>query len=308
MSRREREPAQPELTDPLKRTIVGVHRERGEAWIAGFGELLRHCEERWGVRWMKPYPPSYHFVAPVVLRDGTEAALKLGVPGKELLSEVETLRLYAGEGAVRLLDAEPERGILLLERLQPGRTLHSVSDDEEAVAIAAGVMRKIARPAPSSGAFPSTADWARGLDKLRAHFHGGTGPIPERLVERAEKLYASLHATMRHPLLLHGDLHHGNMLSAEREPWLAIDPKGVVGEAEFGVVQFLLNHLPASPVGETIARRIAQFAKTLGLDPSRIVSWTFCHTTLSAWWHIEDSSEGFEEALQMVLEVEDLLG
>lgn len=308
MTEKESVTVTPELSERLKRTIVGVHRERGTEWIAGFGELLRYCEERWGVRWMEPYPPSYHFVAPVLLPDGTEAALKLGVPGKELLAEAETLRIYAGQGAARLLEADSERGILLLERLKPGRTLHSVPDDEEAVAIAAGIMRKIARPAPERGMFPSTADWAGGLGKLRLHFHGGTGPLPERIVERAEKLYASMHATVRQPLLLHGDLHHGNMLSAEREPWLAIDPKGVIGEAEYGVVQFLLNHLPEQNAGKVIERRVGQFAEELALDKSRIVSWTFCHTVLSAWWHIEDNSPGFEAALQTVHAVEELLG
>lgn len=297
----------PELTEQLKRTIVGVHKERGAEWIDRFGELLQFCEEKWGVRFLEPYPPSYHFVAPVVFPDGTEAVMKLGVPDKEMASEVRALQTYGGEGAVKLLEADLERGVLLMERLIPGRTLHSVADDEEAVRIAAGVMRQIARPVPEGAVFPSTADWAASLGKLRRHFGGGTGPLPSRMVERAEKLYAELNGTIERPLLLHGDLHHGNILSSQREPWLAIDPKGLIGEAEFGVVQFLLNHLPEREFGPLIERRIGQFAEELGLDRRRIASWTFCHALVSAWWCVEDDSPDVEEALYTATVVEELL-
>jgi streptomycin 6-kinase len=295
------------LTEELKQTIIGVHQERGREWIEDFGELIQYCEVKWQVRFLAPYPPSYHFVAPVVFPDGTEAVLKLGVPGKELRSEIETLRTYQGKGAVRLLEADTERGILLLERLKPGRTLHSVPDDREAVRIAADIMRKIARPAPALAIFPSTADWAVGLKKLRQRYHGGTGPLPERIVEEAERLYAMLNGTVQNPLLLHGDLHHGNILSAEREPWLAIDPKGLIGEAEYGVIPFLLNNLPEENYGAVIKRRINQFAKELQLNKSRVIAWTFCHAVLSAWWCIEDSSPGFEDALQTACVVQKFL-
>ncbi|WP_193556205.1 aminoglycoside phosphotransferase family protein [Paenibacillus ginsengarvi] len=268
---------------------------------------MRFCEQKWQLRVLEPYPPSYHFVAPVVCADGTEAALKLGVPGKEMASEALTLRTYAGEGAVRLLDADLERGALLLERLKPGKTLHSIKDDEEAVRIAAGVMRRIVRPVPEGGSFPSTQDWAQGLAKLRAHFGGSTGPLPERAVGRAEKLFAELNRTIMRPLLLHGDLHHGNILQAERELWLAIDPKGLIGEAEYGVIQFLLNHLPEHGRVDILTRRIDQFTAELGLNRERVVAWAFCHTMLSAWWDIEDNTPGCEETVQTALLFETML-
>ncbi|AJY76901.1 aminoglycoside phosphotransferase family protein [Paenibacillus beijingensis] len=297
----------PTLTEELKQTIIGVHQEQGREWIDNFAELVRYCENKWEIRFLTPYAPSYHFVTPVVFPNGTEAVLKLGVPGNEMRSEIETLLTYKGEGAVRLLDSDHVRGILLLERLKPGRTLHSIPDDEEAVRIAASVMRKIARPAPSQAIFPSTSDWANGLNKLRQRYDGGTGPFPEWIVEKAERLYAMLNGTVQNKLLLHGDLHHGNILSAEREPWLAIDPKGLIGEAEYGVIQFLLNNLPGKNDGEIIERRINQFEKELQLNKSRIIAWTFCHAVLSAWWHLEGSSPGFDNALRTAIDIHDLL-
>ena len=84
--------------------------------------------------------------------------------------------------------------------------------------------------------FQTVADWAADPGKVRERFNGGAGPFPPQLFEKAEKLFAELIGGMGEPVLLHGDLHHDNILSAQREPSLAIDPRGVVGEAEYEVV------------------------------------------------------------------------
>ena len=127
-------------------------------------------------------------------------------------------------GAVKLLDADPDLGALVLERLKPGSSLADLPDDAQATSIAAGVIERLRRPAPDGHPFPTVAEWAAGLDTLRSWFDGGTGPLPAPLVERAEALFAELIATTGTPVLLHSDLHHENILAAEREPWLAIDP------------------------------------------------------------------------------------
>jgi streptomycin 6-kinase len=281
----------PSLTDQLKSTIKGVHSEQGSHWIEKFDELLHHCERHWQLKVLEQYKPSYHFVASVLLPSGIKAVLKLGVPGPELSREVDALRIYQGIGCAELYDADPERGIILLEQLSPGTTLHAVEDDEKAVWIASQVLQKITRPAPASSSFQTVQQWLAGLSKLRIKFEGGTGPLSEELVSQAEQLFRSLNASNRKPYLLHGDLHHGNILEAEREPWLAIDPKGVIGEAEYSVIPFLLNHLPEENSAQIIERRIHQFAKELKLNAQRMKEWTFCHAVLAAWWCIEDNQD-----------------
>jgi streptomycin 6-kinase len=189
---------------------------------------------------------------------------------------------------------------LLLERLKPGVMLSTVPDDESATAIDAQVMRQLWRPAPVEHNFPTVARWAKGLERLRAEFKGGTGPFPAKLVEQAERLFVELIDTMGQPVLLHGDLHHFNILSAQREPWLAIDPKGLVGEPAYEIGALLRN-----PTRELImdrqvqARRVDLLASELGVDRQRILGWSMAQAVLSAWWSYEDHGHGWEEAMAL---------
>jgi streptomycin 6-kinase len=172
------------LPSSFMKTVTGVHKEKGRIWMEQFDGLIRYCEDRWSLQMLPPFSLSYNFAAPVRFRDGSEAVLKLGVPSREFRLEAEALRMFNGRGAVRVIDADMERGIMLLERLKPGHTLDSVQDDDEAVGIAADLMRRLHVPAPAGSAFPTTVIWAEGLKRLRAHYQGGTGPLPEPLVQK----------------------------------------------------------------------------------------------------------------------------
>lgn len=158
--------------------------------------LLDHCTQRWSLKVLPPFPNlSFNYVAPVLRKNGSEAVLKVGLPHTELQTEIEALRCYDGRQSVRLLDADPECGILLLERLRPGTVLTTLADeanDAQATSIAAAVMQGLWRPVPPEHDFPHVRDWITGLQELRAHFGGGVGPFPLRLVEEAEALFAEL--------------------------------------------------------------------------------------------------------------------
>ena len=286
----------------LARTLGEVYGEAGREWLGRFPALVAHCELRWGLTIGPPLPQlSYNLVAPARREDGTEVILKLGVPNRELTSEAHALRLFDGRGAVQLVDADPDLGVLLLERLTPGTSLLDAVGDEEATSIAAGVMRQLWRPAPAEHPFRSVADWTSGLRKLRPRFGGTTGPLPAHLVERAEAVLAELLDSMAEPVVLHGDLHHANILAAQRQPWLAIDPKGLVGEPAYEVGPLLQNPLPQlleAPDPPAIeARRVRQLAAELGFEPERIAAWGFAQAVLSAWWSIEDHGYGWEGAI-----------
>ena len=200
--------------------------------------------------------------------------LKVGLRNRELLTEIEALRLFRGRGAAQLLDADPDQGVLLLERLNPGTPLSSVADDERAISIAAQVMRQLWKPVPPMHSFPTVTEWAAGLKRMRERFGGGCGPFPSSLVEAAERLFSELIGSMAGPMLLHGDLHHGNILAAERQPWLALDPKGLVGEPAYEVGALLRNPMPGLltlPQPERIlTRRVDQLAEELGFERGRV--------------------------------------
>ncbi len=283
-------------------TIEAMYGDAGRVWLAGLPALLADCGRRWDVQVGAPFAPlSFNYVAAASAADGTELVIKAGFPHRELFSEMAALQHYAGQGCVRLLDHDRDRGVMLLERLQPGTMLTTLADDGEATRIAAGVMRELWRPPPENQAFPQVRNWMGGLQRLREHFGGTSGPLPEWLVARAEQRAAELLPTMGRSLLLHGDLHHYNILQAERAPWLAIDPKGVIGEAAYDTGALLRNPIPQigvqSDLPAIMAQRVDILSRSLGLDSKRILGWGLAQAVLSAWWSIEDEGGGWEPAI-----------
>lgn len=304
--------------------ITNTYGEDGEYLIANLPRSIEEASQRWGLTNVEPVPNlSYNFVAfttssltlpPLryrMLRDlprgEGNTVLKIGVPRDELTSEMAALRLFNGEGACQLIDADEEKGFLLLERLKPGVMLSKLEDDEQATHIAAELMQKIWRfeygatdtPLRSARAkFIQLSDWFDGLKDLRAMFDGGTGPLDEKLVERVERSVKDFLVENHMPVLMHGDFHHFNILSSERG-WLVIDPKGVIGPAGYEVDPLMINPWGSLSDGisnRLILRRVGILREHLGWERERILEWSLAHGILSAWWGIEDNT-GWEYAL-----------
>ena len=207
--------------------IADVHGQAGRAWLARLPRTLSQCARRWSIEILPPFDDlSYNYVAPATTADGVPVVIKAGVPSDELAREIDALRVFNGHGIARLLEADAASGVMLLERLQPGEPLADLRSDEEITRAAASVMQQLWTPAPADHRFLSVRSWAAGLSALRAHFGGGYGPFPPDLVDTAQSLFAELLDPRREQTLIHGDPHPQNILSAERMPWLAIDPKG----------------------------------------------------------------------------------
>jgi len=206
----------------------------------------------------------------------------------------EVLNAFGGRGMVRVHDFAP--GAMLLERLLPGRSLVdlSVNDrDDEATAVLAEVIGAMSPDAEMS-AFPTVRDWGGGFERYAA---SGQHRLPPEIVSQAEQMYGRLQDSQTRPRLLHGDLQHSNVLFDEERGWVAIDPKGVVGELEFEMGAALRNPIErpdlfAAPA--IIERRLSRFVARLGLDADRALSWAFAQAVLSAIWDIEDGSIGHE--------------
>lgn len=281
--------------------MLALHGDDGKVWLEQLPALLENLRRRWSLEIEQPLSDlSYNFVAQARRRDGTPVMLKAGVPDDELLSEIAALRHYDGRGCVMLLEADPDVGAMLLERLEPGTMLVDL-DDERATRIAAEVMQTLWRPLPRLHSFVTVEQWAQGLERLRATFDGGSGPFPPQLVEAAEQLFADLLASSSEPVLLHGDLHHYNILAAQRAPWLVIDPKGVSGEPLYETGALLRNPMPQvggwPDLRRTLTRRVDILAEQLEADRARIVAWGLAQAVLSSWWSYEDEGEKGEEAL-----------
>jgi len=292
----------PIVPENFARAQLSLRGEAGLAWLSRLPALTDEVTRRWSLRIGRPLPNlTYNWVAPAMGEDGEEAILKMSPPeDKAFRTEAAALAAFGGRGLSPPLALDPGLGAMLLERLRPGMPLAGVGDDEEETAAAANVMRKLWRPPPPGHAFPAVADWAGGFVRLRQRYGGGTGPMPERLVREAEALFEELLLSEGEPLLLHGDLHQENILSAVRGPWLAIDPKGVVGEAAYDTAALLHNPAGAldapDPKG-LLERRLDVLSGELGLDRSRVRAWGLAQAVLSAYWGLEDGGRVWEGAL-----------
>ena len=284
-----------EIPRDFARRIERTHRDDGRTWLGRLPALVAECERRWSLSVGPPFAPlSYSYTAPARDRHGTGVVLKLAVPGHFVLAEIDALRLFDGDGAARLVHSDECLGAMLLERLEPGGLLLEVAE-REATSVAAGLMVRLRKPVPPKHRFHDVWEWMRGLERLRSLFGGGTGPFPAPLVERAE---AHLGNPGGEKLVLHGDLHHYNILSAEREPWLAIDPKGIVGEPEYEAAAFLRNNLLDRPEPRRVlSTRIDQIAEEAGLDRQRMVGWGLADRVLSSWWSYDESGRADEADL-----------
>ena len=268
--------------------------EEGMKWLSRLPSLIDGAIQRWDLTDIQQIDNlSVNYVA-FAKRDGEEVVLKIGVINHEFISEMTALRIFDGDGAVRLLESDEDNYMFLMERVRPGTMLVALEDDERRTHIACDVMTHLWRPAPE-GPLIQLSEWFEGLKGLRVRFDGGTGPFPEKLVGRAESLLPELFADSSPHVLMHGDFHHFNVLSSERG-WLAIDPKGVIGPAGYEVGPLLMNpwgdflNRP-DPVGIT-ERRLAILSERLGLPRDQLKDWGICHSVISAWWDLTEDGIG----------------
>jgi streptomycin 6-kinase len=259
--------------------------EAGRAFVAGLPDLAARFLSRWRLR--LDGPSMYGvcaLVLPVVRDDGLRAVLKLQLLDEESVGEPVALRLWDGDGAVRLLDHDEPTGTMLLERLDPSRMLAHHPDVHEAVEVIAQLLAHLnATPAPS------------GLRRL--------GDIAQRMLERtpaalarvpdprARRLLADCAAAVRvvatdpGDRLLHWDLHFDNVLASPRAPWLAIDPKPLAGDPGFDLWPALDNRFAP----EEIRWRFDAMTDILTLDRARARAWTLGRLLQNSLWDIADN-------------------
>ncbi|HEY7358573.1 MAG TPA: aminoglycoside phosphotransferase family protein [Ktedonobacterales bacterium] len=286
----------PEKFVQFLRDVYGA--EATNAWVERLPALLEECAERWQLKLLPPFEYlAFHYVAPAVRADGTQVILKTCSLTDEFEHALAALRIFDGRGCARVLEWDEEEEVLLLERLQPGTMLADLASeqDEQATSILAGVMRQLWRPAPAGHSFPTVEQLGQDLTQLRPRYDGGYGPFPPRLVDEALDLFATLSASAHETMLLHGDLQHHNILRAG-DAWLAIDPKGVVGDPGYEVGASFYNPMPgileAPDLEQVLARRVAQLSEELDMDRARIRGWGLAKSVQNAWGLVKLDLEG----------------
>lgn len=282
-------------------TLIATHTDAvGRAWLAALPGLVTDSLDRWNLR---PDGRTRNGVASLVLpvrrADGTPAALKLQPVNDENVGESLGLRVWDGDGAVRLLDDDPETGTMLLERLDADRSLSTMADAETALLILARLLaRLVAVPAPPR--LRRLADIAAGLiEQTPRALLALEEPTERQLIRTCAAAVAEL-VDQPGDRLLHWDLHYDNVLAGQREPWLAIDPKPLAGDPGFDLLPALHNRwhdiVATGDVPRAVLRRFDLLTEALGLDRQRATGWTLGRVLQNALWDIEDGENALAPA------------
>jgi len=253
---------------------------QGRAWLEGLPDRIEACAERWRLRIGTPFATAFtSLTVPARLADGTDVVLKIPFADRETEHEHLALSLWDGDGAVRLLDQDSELGAFLIERCFPGTPLSS-SGQDIALDVLSSLLPRLWKPAtaPPFRALAEEAAWW--ASHLRESWERAGRPYPEMLVNAALDALRALPDGQGEQVLLHQDLHGDNVLRAEREPWLAIDPKPLVGEREFGVAP-IVRSFEFGHRRDEVRRRLDRLSSELGLDRERARLWCMAQTI--AW-------------------------
>jgi len=269
----------------------------GAGWLERLPRLAAECAELWSLRLSDPFEGSHvSLVAPAELADGTPAVLKINFPEPESEREADALEHWQGEGAVRLLAHDPPRRALVVERCQPGTPLWALEEGDEAMRIAARILERIWRPPPPEHEFrPLAVEAARWELELRSAWEQLGRPFEADVLEHAVSACRELGPDQGPPVVLHQDFHGGNVLRAQREPWLAIDPKPLVGEREFDAASLLRDRrdlLVVPGAARIVRRRLDLLASELGLDRERMRRWGIAHALA---WGVSGTAQKVEE-------------
>ncbi|MCX5082499.1 aminoglycoside phosphotransferase family protein [Streptomyces sp. NPDC056121] len=273
-----------DIPDGLVESQYTYAGEPGRAFVAGLPARVEEFVERWDLR---VDGPAMHgmaaLVLPVVRGDGTPAAVKFQILDEETEGEPVALRVWDGDGAVRLLDHDDTTGTMLLERLDSGRMLDSVEDSRKAVLVIAELLARLTSGPAPEGMRRLSDIAADMLAQVPSALAAVPGPADRALLADCAAAVREV-AGEAGDRLLHWDLHFENVLAAEREPWLAIDPKPLAGDPGFDLKPAIDNRFDA----DEVVWRFDAMSGVLGLDRERARAWTLGRVLQDSLWEIED--------------------
>lgn len=282
------------LPDDVRANVIHVFGDRGRDWLERLPMVSGELVTRWRLRPSgRAYGGGTHALAiPVTCSDGVAAVLKVPVVDDENHFEAAALRCYGGNGAVRLYEADPGTGALLLEHAQPGTPLSDDPDRDAAIDIMCALLRRLRRPPAPSQPFPLVRDLVeRWSTDWSALYDRHDRPFSDRLVRQALILARQLGTPEAHEVLVNRDAHLGNALAAQREPWLLIDPKPLVGEPAFDGGYLLLDLLGGAATADAASYLADRVAAGLGVAAPRVRAWALARAVENAMWCLHDGDD-----------------
>lgn len=278
-------------THKLNINIINLFGERGQKWLNDLPNIVAELASHWQLISILPVANmTYNYVAKAVYQD-QPVVLKISCDETSIMTEKKALNYFDGHASIKLIDYHEHDHALLLEQAIPGNTLKSLYPEDVAFVMDRYVetMNKLHfKPVPLEHSFRHISDWLKAFDRTTPDH------LPKELLHKAITLKEKLLLSLSKPFVLHGDLHHDNIIK-HYENWLTIDPKGIVGEPEFEIAAFDFisdKELESKKnLSKLFNSRIELLAEKTTFDPQRIKDWVFVRLILSAAWAIEDNSD-----------------
>ena len=283
--------------------ISAICGKRGEEWFDALPEIIRELENQWSLTVLEPFPGiEYNFVAAALLDDGRDAVVKVSPPYEriEIHCEAKYLQVRNGDAVIKLLAHDRERKAMLLERATPGNALFKEFDEnpEGVIQPAIDVLRSVLRPPPDDTADVDFLD--RWFDNFRRYRES---EFPKDRAEKACEIYERLSVQPGRTYYLHGDFHPGNIVTATGEPYLLIDPKGIVGHIGYDIAVFLNNLLwwqkKRSDVEAFLNEAIDRFSDEFVIRPFELREWSYAYMVIGAWWNFDEMPELYDADVAM---------
>lgn len=276
----------------LTQNVINILGKNGKTWIASLPNTVQILADYWKLSDLVPVDNmSFHYIAKATRDNKQPVVLKIGFDAEVTAAEKRALVYFDGDASIQLIDYNEKYNALLLEQAIPGTSLKALYPDNDKFVIDCYIdttQRLLNKTLTNRHGFRHISDWLKILDEFKSD------KLPEYLLKKTIHLKNALLASMREERLLHGDLHHDNVLE-NGDSWLTIDPKGIIGEPEFEIAAFdfihsteLVNNLE---VKKLFHHRIKMVAEKSNLSAERISAWVLVRLVLSAAWYIEDNND-----------------
>ena len=251
----------------------------GRAWLARLPRLVEMCADKWSLTPGEPFAYAFASLAmPATRVNGSTVVLKVQFPDRESEHEAAALALMDGDGAVRLLEYDEDRRALLLERAEPGTPLKEL-DLDPALDVFVGLLPRSWKPAgPPFRPLADEAAWW--VETIVDDFERAGRPFERPLLDAALEAIETLGPSQGEQVLVNQDIHADNVLRAQREPWLLIDPKPLAGEREFGIAATVRGR-ELGHSRQAVVHRLDRLSGELHLDRERARGWALAQTI--AW-------------------------
>lgn len=292
------EPFKESLPLELVTHVVAGCGRKGEDWLKSVPDIIAALEDRWSLKVLTPFPDTeFNFVAPAVLENSEPAVVKIAPPWEtvEIFGEAAWLKCRNGNAAIRLLAEDRDTHSILVERAFPGKNLSECfkGREPESVAPAIEVLRATVRPATNAPDDVILLDgWFDGMRRF------GSKKFPATYAEKAFDIYERLSKQSGNTFYLHGDYHPANVVSAERVPFLAIDPKGIVGHIGYEIAVFLNNfhwwQEEKRDIRQILDVAVRQFADAFEIDAIELRQWAYAQMVLGAWWTFDEMHDLYD--------------